>query len=132
MPPYLITASTSTGTIERGLLQINQLNLLMDSAHGSTMSEGDLIIDEGLIQSRDRMIPSITTIDLDGLLLLPLKLQEDTKDGCGGQVWPAGTVLAKYMVRKYSHEPLMKNMFVCSQTLSLREPRRRTADFLQN
>jgi hypothetical protein len=42
----------------------------------------------------------IMEVDFDGLLKVPLKLREDLKEGCGGQVWPAGMVLAKYCLRR--------------------------------
>jgi protein N-lysine methyltransferase METTL21A len=42
---------------------------------------------------------STTSIDLSGLLELPLQLHEDLKTGCGGQLWPAGMVLAQQMLR---------------------------------
>jgi hypothetical protein len=41
----------------------------------------------------------ITQVDFAGLLGEPLKLHEDLKTGCGGQLWPAGMVLAKHMLR---------------------------------
>lgn len=40
-----------------------------------------------------------TAVDFSGLLGEPLKLHEDLKSGCGGQLWPAGMVLAKHMLR---------------------------------
>ncbi|KAF1921701.1 putative methyltransferase-domain-containing protein [Ampelomyces quisqualis] len=43
----------------------------------------------------------ISSIDFDGLLSPPLKLHEDLKRGCGGQLWPAGMVMGKYMLRKH-------------------------------
>ncbi|KAK3378590.1 putative methyltransferase-domain-containing protein [Podospora didyma] len=39
------------------------------------------------------------SINFSGLLDEPLKLYEDLKSGCGGQLWPAGMVLAKHMLR---------------------------------
>ena len=48
-----------------------------------------------------------TTLDFNGLLAEPLKLHEDLKTGCGGQLWPAGMVLAKHMLR-YHREKLGK------------------------
>ena len=39
-----------------------------------------------------------TEISFDGLLDPPLLLHEDLKEGCGGQLWPAGMVLSKYML----------------------------------
>ena len=43
----------------------------------------------------------VSEVDFDGLLSPPLKLHEDLKNGCGGQLWPAGMVLSKYMLRKH-------------------------------
>ncbi len=40
-----------------------------------------------------------TALDFAGLLSEPLQLHEDLKSGCGGQTWPAGMVLAKYILR---------------------------------
>ncbi|KAE9377974.1 hypothetical protein N431DRAFT_500704 [Stipitochalara longipes BDJ] len=42
---------------------------------------------------------STTSIDFSGLLQPPLQLREDLKTGCGGQLWPAGMVLAQQMLR---------------------------------
>ncbi|KAK0670557.1 putative methyltransferase-domain-containing protein [Cercophora samala] len=39
-----------------------------------------------------------TALDFSGLLDEPLKLHEDLASGCGGQLWPAGMVLAKHML----------------------------------
>jgi len=44
---------------------------------------------------------STTTIDFSSLLQPPLQLHEDLKSGCGGQLWPAGMVLAKHMLRHH-------------------------------
>ncbi|KAF2635832.1 hypothetical protein P280DRAFT_410799 [Massarina eburnea CBS 473.64] len=41
----------------------------------------------------------VSEVDFDGLLSPSLKLQEDLKNGCGGQLWPAGMVLGKYLLR---------------------------------
>ncbi|KAK0720604.1 putative methyltransferase-domain-containing protein [Lasiosphaeris hirsuta] len=40
-----------------------------------------------------------TALDFGGLLDDPVKLHEDLASGCGGQLWPAGMVLAKHMLR---------------------------------
>ncbi|KAJ6122542.1 hypothetical protein N7512_005007 [Penicillium capsulatum] len=42
------------------------------------------------------------TTTFDGLLKEPLLLKEDLKNGCGGQLWPAGMVLAKYLLCQHS------------------------------
>jgi hypothetical protein len=57
--------------------------------------------------SRDLVAPApiklagASEIDFDGLLTPPLKLHEDAKNGCGGQLWPAGMVLSKYLLRQH-------------------------------
>ncbi|KAI1147467.1 putative methyltransferase-domain-containing protein [Nemania diffusa] len=45
-----------------------------------------------------------TETDFDGLLPAdkPLRLHEDLKNGCGGQLWPAGMTLARYMLRYHA------------------------------
>ncbi|KAI9678129.1 MAG: hypothetical protein M1817_006073 [Caeruleum heppii] len=40
-------------------------------------------------------------IDFDGLLSTPLILHEDLTEGCGGQLWPAGMVLSRYLLRTH-------------------------------
>ena len=40
-----------------------------------------------------------TSLDFDGLLSEPLILHEDLQEGCGGQLWPAGMTLAKYLLQ---------------------------------
>jgi protein N-lysine methyltransferase METTL21A len=50
---------------------------------------------------------STTSIDFSGLLEFPLKLHEDLKTGCGGQLWPAGMVLAQQMLRY--HQSSLQN-----------------------
>ncbi|TID13816.1 hypothetical protein E6O75_ATG01794 [Venturia nashicola] len=52
-----------------------------------------------LIQQPTLKLPRLTAVDFDRLLDPPLRLHEDLKEGCGGQLWPAGMVLAKYMLR---------------------------------
>lgn len=42
---------------------------------------------------------STTTVNFSNLLEPPLQLHEDLKSGCGGQLWPAGMVLAQHMLR---------------------------------
>ncbi|KAK4169192.1 putative methyltransferase-domain-containing protein [Cladorrhinum sp. PSN259] len=43
-------------------------------------------------------------LDFSGLLDEPLKLHEDLSAGCGGQLWPAGMLLAKHMLRSHREE----------------------------
>ncbi|KAJ5320499.1 hypothetical protein PENANT_c010G05444 [Penicillium antarcticum] len=58
----------------------------------------DFDISESLAPSRENKTAVTTKVTFDGLLKEPLLLKEDLKDGCGGQLWPAGMVLAKYLL----------------------------------
>jgi len=71
-------------------------------------------ISEDLVQSPTHKTAGISFTDFDGLLQSPLQLHEDLKEGCGGQLWPAGVVLAKYMLRKH-RDDLTGSMFVRSE-----------------
>ncbi|KAJ4294608.1 Protein-lysine N-methyltransferase efm6 [Kalmusia sp. IMI 367209] len=69
------------------------------------MSDSD---DSGIFGVSEDLVPpavirsaGVSEVDFDGLLSPPLKLQEDLKNGCGGQLWPAGMVLSKYILRKH-------------------------------
>ncbi|KAI1123970.1 putative methyltransferase-domain-containing protein [Nemania abortiva] len=46
-----------------------------------------------------------TETDFDGLLPADrrLRLHEDLKNGCGGQLWPAGMTLARYLLRYHKN-----------------------------
>ncbi|KAF4628082.1 hypothetical protein G7Y89_g10075 [Cudoniella acicularis] len=47
--------------------------------------------------------PTTGSINFSSLLNPPLLLHEDLKSGCGGQLWPAGMVLAKHMLRYHKN-----------------------------
>ena len=70
-----------------------------------------LAFGQDLIEPRNIKASGTSYVDFDGLLSTPLRLHEDLAEGCGGQLWPAGMVLAKYMLR---HPDLVKDktMFV--------------------
>jgi hypothetical protein len=74
-----------------------------------------LNFDEDLVQLPTIKSSGTSEIDFDHLLATPLKLHEDLKEGCGGQLWPAGMVLAKYMLRKHRHSLKNKKMSVPSR-----------------
>ena len=63
--------------------------------------DGVFAISEDLVQSPQHKSAGASTLDFDGLLPTPLKLHEDLSEGCGGQLWPAGMVLSKYMLRQH-------------------------------
>ncbi|KAK7608163.1 putative methyltransferase-domain-containing protein [Phyllosticta paracitricarpa] len=57
---------------------------------------------EELVSLPEYKAPGTSKLDFDGLLAhRPLELHEDLKGGCGGQLWPAGMVLSRYLLRKY-------------------------------
>ncbi|KAF2142450.1 uncharacterized protein K452DRAFT_18939 [Aplosporella prunicola CBS 121167] len=58
-------------------------------------------ISEDLVELPQYKAAGDSSLDFDGLLSPPLRLHEDLKGGCGGQLWPAGMVLSKYMLRKH-------------------------------
>jgi len=61
---------------------------------------GDFDISEDFVQAPTYKQASTTSVDFDGLLQSrPLKLHEDLTNGNGGQAWPAGFVLARYLLR---------------------------------
>jgi len=55
----------------------------------------DLVAPTTIMQPRD------TETDFGGLIATPIKLHEDLAKGCGGQIWPAGELLTKYILKKY-------------------------------
>ena len=65
-----------------------------------------------------------TVIGFDGLLkpAPDLRLREDLSEGCGGQLWPAGMVLAKHMLRYHRADMAQARMYVrgalCALSLS--------------
>jgi hypothetical protein len=62
-----------------------------------------LAIGEDLTPLPTYKAASTTSINFLNLLELPLKLHEDLKSGCGGQLWPAGMILAQQMLRYHRY-----------------------------
>jgi hypothetical protein len=58
-----------------------------------------LAFGQDLVEPRSIKASGTSIIDFDGSLSPPLRVHEDLAEGCGGQLWPAGMVLAKYMLR---------------------------------
>jgi hypothetical protein len=71
-----------------------------------------LAFGEDLVHVPEYKAASLSSVDFDGLLATPLQLKEDLAEGCGGQLWPAGMVLAKYMLRSQRESLAGKSMFV--------------------
>lgn len=82
---------------------------------GSPADDSDnsqLLIGESLVPVRERKHAGTTVVTLDGLLKEPLHLKEDLKQGCGGQLWPAGLLLSRYMLEEHATDLAGKTMFV--------------------
>jgi len=78
-----------------------------------------LAFGQDLVEPRSIRASGISSVNFNGLLSSPLLLHEDLAEGCGGMLWPAGMVLAEYMLR---HPELTegKTMFVsCAVMLSM-------------
>ncbi|TAQ90171.1 hypothetical protein B7494_g1475 [Chlorociboria aeruginascens] len=58
-----------------------------------------LVVGEGLTPLPVYKTPGTTSVNFSALLEPPLQLHEDLSSGCGGQLWPAGMILAQQMLR---------------------------------
>ncbi|KAF1839192.1 hypothetical protein BDW02DRAFT_575670 [Decorospora gaudefroyi] len=71
----------------------------------SDSEENDVFgVSQDLVPPAPIKAAGVSEVDFDGLLSPPLKLHEDLKNGCGGQLWPAGMVLSRYMLRKHRED----------------------------
>lgn len=70
-------------------------------------------ISEDLVPSTIKPPSQTVTLDFSGLLNPPLILQTNEKE-CGGQLWPAGMILAEYLLQHKMDELRGKMMFVRS------------------
>jgi len=66
---------------------------------------------QDLVEQSTLKASGTSSIHFDGLINPPLQLHEDLAGGCGGQLWPAGMVLAKYMLMKHNQTLDGKTMF---------------------
>jgi predicted nucleic acid-binding Zn ribbon protein len=53
-----------------------------------------------------------SSVDFAELLDPPLKLHEDLTSGCGGQLWPAGMILAQHILRYHKKALKDAKMYV--------------------
>lgn len=90
-------------------------------------NEYPLTVGEDLVPPRSDGPKPTLSLDFSSLLNPPLVLKQDLTEGCGGQTWPAGMVLAKYLLRCKIDDFKNKTMFVCSvfhYTSTERTPRK--------
>ncbi|KAK4896553.1 Protein-lysine N-methyltransferase efm6 [Elasticomyces elasticus] len=82
-------------------------------------AELSLTISEDFVQSPMHKQSSTTRIDFDGLLTeQPLLLLENLSKGNGGMSWPAGHVLAKYLLR--SKQSMLKESSILAIAVGCR------------
>lgn len=86
----------------------------------SPQSDPDLPfgIGDSFVPPREIKAAGTTSLTFDGLLKDPLLLKEDLKDGCGGQLWPAGMILAEYLLRQPLSQLSSKSMYACVAAIS--------------
>lgn len=70
----------------------------------SEKGDANGLLSEDLVQSPTHKAASTKAVDFDGLLTPPLLLHEDLTSGNGGQAWPAGMILGKYLLRRKRDE----------------------------
>jgi hypothetical protein len=75
-------------------------------------SDSDPDASESLVPAQTLQTAGVSTVSFDGLLDEPLLLREDLKEGCGGRLWPAGMLLAKYLLRHHRSNLADKSMSV--------------------
>lgn len=73
---------------------------------------------EEFLESPPHRQAHTAAIDFDGLLNTPLRLHQDVASGNGGQAWPAGMVLAKYLLRSPAKLQALKTASMCVLALS--------------
>ena len=79
------------------------------ASHDSESVDEELTFGEDLVQSPPQRAPETSSIDFDGVVL---RMHEDVKNGNGGQVWPAGRILARYLLWVRRDELRDSTMFV--------------------
>jgi hypothetical protein len=92
--------------------QTGHLHIMANTSDRESDDEtaGFFSISEDLVQLPIIRTSTVSQVDFDGLLHTPIKLYEDLANGCGGQMWPAGMVLAKYMLLRHRESLLDKSM----------------------
>lgn len=82
----------------------------------SSDSAAPFDVSESLVPIREPNGAGQSSVSFDGLLSNPLLLKEDLSEGCGGKLWPAGMILAKYLLRRRRSELTDKTMSVTTIT----------------
>ena len=97
----------------KSLFEQEDLVNLSRTAMASSDSDDGFHISEDLVPIAAIKHAGIASLDFDGMLPRPLKLYEDLKEGCGGQLWPAGMELTRYLLKPERKASLSgKKMYV--------------------
>lgn len=81
------------------------------SIHSAASWQNDVFaIDDAFVPPPAQKLAGTTTTSFGGLLDSSLLLYEDLKDGCGGQLWPAGIVLSRYLLTYHKTDLAGKTM----------------------
>lgn len=104
---------------------ISHAHQMTSPSNSSESDDAFFMLSEDLIPSAPPDLPARISLDFSGLLDPPLILESDRKEGCGGQLWPAGKALAKYLLQCKMDELRGKTMFVRSDVFSLRPAERK-------
>lgn len=84
----------------------------MGGPANSDSAGDDLLVSEDLVEAPEYTQARTGTIDFDGQLSTPLCLHQDLTNGNGGQAWPAGMILSKYLLRTKRDMLRASSMFV--------------------
>ena len=100
--------------------EVHKLSLrIREMTSGSADDELSILsISEDLVPSPIPIPSQQVILSFDGLLHPPLVLQTNETQ-CGGKLWPAGMVLAEYLLRNKMAEVQGKTMFVRSDAVPL-------------
>ncbi|KAE8556342.1 hypothetical protein EYB25_001043 [Talaromyces marneffei] len=97
-------------TIEDAEITNTYFSFTEPSSPADDPDNSQLLIGESLIPVRERRHAGTTVVSIDGLLKEPLQLKEDLKEGCGGQLWPAGLLLSRYMLEEHATDLVGKTI----------------------
>jgi len=108
-----IRASHRSPVLSEGPVSLSYLATM--PASRSPSPENDVFgFSTTLVPERTNKPAATTNLDFDGLLPphTSLLLHEDLQEGCGGQLWPAGMVLSKYILSYHKTRSLLGKSIV--------------------
>ena len=70
----------------------------MDDSVDMNGASDEIFISEDFVEAPVYQEARTGALDFDGLLSTPLRLHQDLTNGNGGQAWPAGMILSRYLL----------------------------------